>query len=82
VSWHEHDETHWHIDLRCGECGHRWEAVVDDARAKRYDLELGCDTASISRTLERLDRERMAIDAETLADAFARDLIGPADFAA
>jgi hypothetical protein len=80
VSWAEHDATHWHIDLRCGECGHRWDVVVDDERAKRYDLELNGDASSIARALERLDLERMAAEAETLAHAFARDLIGPADF--
>jgi hypothetical protein len=81
VDWIEHDATHWHIDLRCGECGHRWDTVVHDSRAKRYDIELNRDTYSISRALERLDLERMAGEAETLAKALARDLIGPADFA-
>jgi hypothetical protein len=82
ISWAEHDETHWHIELRCGECGHRWDAVVCDDRAARYDMELDADVSAITRALERLDLERMAIDAETFAAALARDLIEPADFAA
>jgi hypothetical protein len=81
VAWSEHDATHWHIDLRCGECGNRWDEVVHDSRAKRYDLELDADTFAISRELRRLDLERMAIDAETFVAALERDLIEPADFA-
>jgi hypothetical protein len=80
--WSEHDETHWHIDLRCGECGHCWDAVISDDRAARYDVELDSDASAIARALERLDLERMATDAETFAAALARDLIEPADFAA
>ncbi|HEX5621169.1 MAG TPA: hypothetical protein VFX51_22280 [Solirubrobacteraceae bacterium] len=81
MTWAEHDAAHWHIDLRCGECGHRWDAVVPDARAKRYDIELDTDVSAIRRALEQLDLERMAIDAETFATALDRDLIEPADFA-
>ena len=82
MDWAEHDATHWHIELRCGECGHRWDAVVHDDRAKRYDIELDASVSAITRTLDRLDLERMAIDAETLAVALDQDLIEPADFAA
>jgi hypothetical protein len=80
MTWREHDAAHWHIDVRCGECGNRWEVVHND-RAKRYDIELDIDVSAIRRALERLDLERMAIDAETFATALARDLIEPADFA-
>ncbi|HET8758637.1 MAG TPA: hypothetical protein VFM58_21635 [Solirubrobacteraceae bacterium] len=81
VDWAEHDTTHWHIELRCGECGNRWDALADDERAKRYDLELNADVTAIARALARLDLERMAVDAETFAAALAHDLIDPADFA-
>lgn len=81
IGWDEHDDTHWHIDLRCGECGHCWDAVVHDDRAKRYDLELDADVSTMRRALRRLDLERMAIDADTFAAALAQDLIEPADFA-
>ena len=81
MDWEPHDESHWHIDVRCGECGQRWDAVVEDSRASRYDIELDADRSAISRALDRLDSERMAIDVETFAVALARDLIEPADFA-
>jgi hypothetical protein len=82
TDWEPHDDSHWHIDLRCGECGHQWEAIVADCRAWRYDAELDADFSAISRALQRLDLERMAIDLETFTAALARDLIEPADFAA
>jgi hypothetical protein len=82
MDWEPHDESHWHIDLRCGECGHWWDAVVEDSRASRYDIELDADRSAISRALHRLELERMAIDVETFTVALARDLIEPADFTA
>jgi hypothetical protein len=82
MNWHESDETHWHIDLRCGDCGHRWDLEIHDSRASRYDIELDCDRLAMRRALERLDLERMAAEVETFAIALSRDLIEPADFVA
>jgi hypothetical protein len=78
----DHDRVSKRIDLRCGECGHRWHSVVSHARAALLDIELERDAASIRRSLEEFDLERMALYAETFAAALARDLIEPADFAA
>lgn len=80
MHWEPSDDTHWHIELRCGDCGHWWEATVEDSRASRYDIELDCDRAYITGALRRLDLERMAAEAETFAVALSRDLIEPADF--
>ena len=80
MDWHEADAQHWHIDLRCGNCGHRWDVEIEDWRAARYDTELNCDHAFIRRAAERLDRERMEAEVETFAIALSRDLIEPADF--
>lgn len=82
IDWHAADETHWHIDLRCGNCGHRWDVEIENSRAARFDTELDCDQAFIRRTAERLDLERMAAEVETFAIALSRDLIEPADFVA
>jgi hypothetical protein len=82
LDWYESDDTHWHIDLRCGDCGHRWALEIDDSRAARYDIELDVDRTCIRRALERLDLERMADEVETFATALSRDLIEPADFVA
>ena len=80
MDWEPSDDTHWHIDLRCGDCGHWWELEVEDARAARFDIELDEDRARIKRAQRRLDRERMAAEAETFANALSRDLIDPTDF--
>ncbi len=81
VDWAPADDAHWHIELRCGDCGHRWELDVHDSRAARFDLELDADQRAIRRTLSCLDLERMATEVETFAAALSRDLIEPADFA-
>lgn len=80
MHWEPSDDTHWHIELRCGDCGHWWELEVEDSRAARYDIELDEDRAYIKRTLRRLDLERMAAEADAFAIALSRDLIEPADF--
>lgn len=81
IDWEESDERHWHIDMRCGDCGERWSRVIDNERAARFDIELNRDLSAIRRTLERADLERMAAEADAFAVALARDLIGPVDFA-
>ena len=82
MDWAPCDDAHWHIELRCGDCAHRWELDVDDSRAARFDMELDGDQRAIRRALTRLDLERMAAEVETFAAALSHDLIDPADFAA
>lgn len=69
--------------LRTSACARHDDAgnYGNNARAARYDAELDDDMATITRTLHRLDLERMAVDAETFSAALERDLIAPADFA-
>jgi hypothetical protein len=81
IEWAPSDDEHWSIHLRCGDCGHEWDAVIDNRRAARYDVELDGDTAVMKRSLERLDLARMALEVEAFAAALARDLVEPADFA-
>jgi uncharacterized Zn finger protein len=80
MHWEPSDDMHWHIELRCGDCGHWWELEVEDSRAARYDIELDEDRASIKRTVRRLDLERMSAEADAFAIALSRDLIEPTDF--
>ena len=72
----------WLIDLRCGDCEHVWDAVIDNTRAARYDAELDGDMAAIRRALQRLDCARMAAEVDAFVAALSCDLIEPADFAA
>jgi hypothetical protein len=81
VNWHESDESHWWILLRCGECEWTREVVVTDDEAKRLERDLKPGLDEIARAVERLDRERMLCEADRFAAALQRDLIGPADFA-
>ena len=82
MDWAPADDAHWHIELRCGDCGHCWELDVHDSRAARFDMELDGDQRAIRRTLSSLDLERMADEVETFAAALSCDLIDPTDFAA
>ena len=81
MDWAPWDDAHWHIELRCGDCGHRWEQDIPNWRAARFDVELDQDQFVIGSALRRLDLERMAAEVETFATALSRDLIEPADFA-
>ena len=81
MDWAPADDAHWHIELRCGDCGHRWELDIHDSRAATFDMQLDEDQYAIRKSLDRLDRERMAAEVETFAAALSHDLIEPADFA-
>ncbi|MGZ8649967.1 MAG: hypothetical protein ACXW08_15290 [Solirubrobacteraceae bacterium] len=81
IEWAPSDDEHWSIDLRCGDCGHAWDVIIDNTRAARYDVELDGDMAEIKRSLQHLDLARMAVEVEAFAAALSNDLIEPADFA-
>jgi hypothetical protein len=80
ISWEPEGATHWSIDLRCGDCGHRWGCVIPNERAARFDVELDLDQAALRDELRRLDLERMADEVDVFSTALARDLVGPDDF--
>jgi hypothetical protein len=70
TAWEPCDDRHWHIDLRCPECEHRWERVVDDERAARLDRQLNGDQALLRFALLRLERVRTADLSEPIELAF------------
>jgi hypothetical protein len=80
VSWHEADDVHWWIRLRCGQCGRVREVELTDEQAQGYDRELARGAAAVAAALVRLEQERMVADFDTLTAALERDLIGPDDF--
>ena len=80
TTWTEHHEESWWIHVRCGECGESREIVVSDAAAQRYDAELDRGMHKIARVLDRLERERMARDAEAFVTALELDLYDADDF--
>ena len=81
VDWHESDESHWWVRLRCGACGWSREVIITDDEAKRLERDLAPGLREIETTVAGLDRERMLQEAEIFIAALDRDLIGPADFA-
>ena len=80
VDWHESDETHWWVRLRCGECAWSRAALITDAEAKQLERDLEPGLREIAKVAAKLDRERMLWETEVFVAALRRDLIGPADF--
>jgi hypothetical protein len=80
VAWHELNESHWWIRLRCGECGFVREVEVTDEEAQDFEHELDRGVKQIEAAFARLDRRRMIADSDALAAALERDLIDPGDF--
>jgi hypothetical protein len=81
MNWGPADDRHWHIELRCGDCGWWYEMTVTNARAADLDRELDADQWPIRRVLTDLDRTRMATEIERFVTALGQDLIEPGDFA-
>src|SRR6266545_6025667 len=63
LDWDPVDEETWWVACRCGECGHRHEALLLNEQAADWDVELFRQTAAIEREFARLDRERMTAEA-------------------
>ena len=81
MEWETAGESHWLIELRCGECGCWREVRTTNEEASAFDLLLDRQTAPIERELERLDRRRMEAEAEAFIAALEHDLVDAADFA-
>jgi hypothetical protein len=81
VEWETFGDHHWWILLRCGACGTRGEGPVPDAEAQRLDRDLNRAQDEIGRAADRLGLEIMSAEADSLAVALERDLIGADDFA-
>jgi hypothetical protein len=81
VWWETAGEDHWHMLLRCGECGTYRDLVVENAVAKAFEQDLDRGAAPLRTTLEALDRERMAVQTDAFIAALRCDLIDAGDFA-
>ena len=51
VEWEEEGDSHWWIALRCGECGHRDEIILDNAATARLEVSLAEDQRMIEDVL-------------------------------
>ena len=81
VDWEPVGDTHSWMLLRCGACDTWRETTVTNAIASRFDFELDRRLDVLARTLDRIDRRRMAADVETMIEALRRGLVDAADFA-
>ena len=80
VTWTESGPDHWWLLLRCGACDIWRETISTNAAVAAFDRFLDEGTASIGAELERLERELLREDVETLATALELDLLSPDDF--
>jgi hypothetical protein len=80
VTWAESGPADWWIMLRCGGCGISREVVASNAAVAAYDSRLDAEMSAINLAADRLERELLAAEADTLAAAFQRDLLTADDF--
>ena len=81
VWWEELNDEHWWIALRCGECGMTSEQAVT---TQSLTISTGSSIEHETRShgeADRLGMEILATQADALAVALERDLIGVDDFA-
>jgi hypothetical protein len=81
VWWEDLDDERWHMLLRCGECGTYRDVVATDDVALAFERDLERGAAEIRAALARIDRARMATQADAFIAALRRDLIDAGDFA-
>jgi hypothetical protein len=80
VWWEELEHDRMRLLLRCGECDTHHDLIVAGAVADRFEKDYVRVLESMAAQLDRLDRERMAVQASAFATALARDLIDADDF--
>jgi len=80
VDWHEVDEHHWRLDVRCPDCRWMGSDVFAQDEVERYDDLLNADTDALIEELERITRENMADHLERFMRALEDDGIMPIDF--
>lgn len=81
VTWHEADEAHWWVRLRCGECGRWREGTFPDEVVQRFDRRLDQVSRRMAEAADRLHREWRLTEADAFAAALDRGLIDAGDFA-
>jgi hypothetical protein len=80
VTWTESGPANWWLLLRCGACG-TWRDVIASNRVVAvFDRILDEEMAMIRAAAERLARESLSAQAETLSAALRMDLLTADDF--
>lgn len=80
VTWTESGPDAWWLLLHCGACGNWRDVVASNAAVAAFDRSLDEDIAVIQSAADRLGRESLMAQAETLGAALRLDLLGADDF--
>jgi hypothetical protein len=80
VTWTESGPANWWLLLRCGGCGTWRDVVASDRVVAEFDRMLDEEMAVIRAAAERLARESLSAQAETLSAALRLDLLTADDF--
>jgi hypothetical protein len=80
VTWTESGPADWWLLLRCGGCGTWRDVVASNHVVAAFDRMLDKQMDVIRAAAERLAREGLAAQAETLSAALRLDLLGADDF--
>jgi len=80
VTWTESGPNAWWLLLRCGGCGSWRDVVASNTAVAAFDRVLDEGCAEIELAADRLGRESLRAEADTLVAALDLDLIGADDF--
>ncbi len=80
VRWHEADQHHWWVELRCGECGTSRRGCFADETLERFDRRLDTRQHEIELEADRLHESWRSDEADAFAAALERGLIEANDF--
>jgi hypothetical protein len=80
VTWTESGPADWWLLLRCGACDTWRNVVASNNAVAAYDRILDEDMDAIRIESERLERELLQAEAETITTALRLDLLSPDDF--
>ncbi len=80
VNWFEQGDGHWHIELRCPECGWWGRGSYPQSEVDRFDEELDRGGQELLEDLRALTRANMEDEADRFGRALAADSVLPEDF--
>ena len=80
VKWTESGPGDWWLLLRCGACGSWRDVIESNCTVEAFDQLLDEHMHVIRVAADRLDRESLAAQADTLGTALRLDLLTADDF--
>lgn len=80
VDWFEADDGHWHVRLRCGNCGHIESGLFEQKTVDVFDTKLDALADVLERSLKRMELRNLESEADRFAAALAAGAILPEDF--